>query len=198
MVDAMTRRQSSQPLVASHGERQRRIWVLALVAYWVLASIAVAVLPWTLPLFPALLTPGRFGSAETAHLAGAIALGWIIYVPIATAVGLALGLASAVCARVTKPWALHRGRGRWTRYLGILIAAYAAVVAAVHSLAPTATQPVTSYVVWAALLAVGSCFLLARIERSRDRPPPYRTPTRRRAFAGWPAISRRAARAARG
>lgn len=172
MVESVTQRQPSQTRLV-HGEPRRRRWVLALVGYWVLGSIAVAVLPWTIPLLPALLTPstGQFGINETALLAGSIALGWIISVPIATAVGLALGLASAACARVTKLWALRHRRGRWVRYLGSLIAAYAAVVAAVHVLAPTATQPVTLYAFGAALLAVGSCFLLAWIERRRDRPP---------------------------
>ncbi|WP_110854000.1 hypothetical protein [Georgenia satyanarayanai] len=166
----MTQRQSSQTRHV-HGEPRRHRWVLALVGYWVLGSIAGAVLPWTLPLLPALLTPstGQFGIDETALLAGSIALGWIISVPIATAVGIALGLASAMSARVTKLWALRHRRGRWARYLGGLIAAYAVVVAAVYVLAPTATQAVTFYAVWAALLAGGSCLLLARIERRRDR-----------------------------
>lgn len=93
------------------------------------------------------------------------------HLPIASAVGLTLGLTSAACARVTKVWAPRHRRGRWVRYLGSLIAAYAVVVAAVHVLAPTATQPVTLYAFGAALLAVGSCFLLAWFERRRDRAP---------------------------
>ncbi len=167
MVDAMTQRQSSQPLVARTSEPRRRRWLLALVSYWVLGAIAVAVLPWTLALLPTLLTPatGQFGLDGAAFVAGSIVLGWIISVPIAVAVGLALGLASAVCVRVAKLWAHEHRRGQWARYLGILIAAYAVVVVAVHVLAPTATQSVVSYAVWAALLAAGSCLFLAWIER---------------------------------
>jgi len=88
-----------------------------------------------------------------------------MFVPVAVAVGLALGLASAAVAGLTRRRA--SGLGRWGRYLAALFVAYVVVVVAVHFLAPTATVAVISYAGCASLLTVGSCFLIAFLERPR-------------------------------
>lgn len=97
--------------------------------------------------------------------AGILAWFLVVTVPIAAAVGVLLGLASAVSVRVTGLWATPPRGWRWARYLGLLLLTYAVVVAAVAVLAPTAVQPVTSYGVRAALIAVGSCGYLRWQER---------------------------------
>lgn len=145
-------------LHATSREAPRRRWVLVLVAYWVTGAIAVAVLPWMIPVLPYLLTV-----SDPAFLAGSIVFGWLIFVPIATAVGLVLGVASVAVARLTRLRAA--GLRRWVVYLTVLVVAYALVVVAVHFLAPAATVSVISYAMWALLLTVGSCFLIAWFER---------------------------------
>lgn len=152
------------PLAAASGRAPRRWWVLVVLAYWVAGAVASAVLPWMLPVLPHLLNdaPGPYGASQAEMIAGSILLGLLIHVPIAIVVGLVLGLASAAVARLTRSRA--SGLRRWAVYLAVLLGAYVLVVVTVHVLAPTATVSVHSYAGWTALLAVGSCFLLAHVE----------------------------------
>ncbi|MCM3662142.1 hypothetical protein M3148_14250 [Georgenia satyanarayanai] len=99
------------------------------------------------------------------YSAGILVWFFIVTVPIATAAGILLGLTSAVSVRVTGLWATPPRRWRWVRYVGLLLLAYGVLIAAVALLAPTAVQPVTSYAVRAALIAVGSCLYLRWGER---------------------------------
>lgn len=147
------------------GRRPRR-WVLRLTAFWVLAAIAVAVLPMTVLLtYSFLRYPAATLGNPLVYNAGVLVWFLIVTVPIATAVGVLLGLASAVSVRVTGLWKTPARRWRWMRYLGPLLVAYAVVIATVAVLAPTAVQPVTSYAGRAALIAVASCFYLRWQER---------------------------------
>ena len=153
-----------------------RLWFFVLMAYWVLGAVGAAVLPWTLLILPTALaspTSGPFGS-EASFILGSIALGWLLILPVAIPVGIMLGLAAAAGTYATGLWTPARRRHRWWRYLGVLVAAYGAVVVAVRLMYPTAAHPVATYAVCAAVLAVASCPLLALLElRGEGRAAPW-------------------------